>query len=277
MCCFLPFRFTLPFLCIALFVTNTIQAQSPVADMFCGLRNVSTRSGEVLDYKVFYTLAGMYVGAGQVSFSNTVEMYQRKPVYHVKGEGGTFPSYDWFYKVRDVYESFIDTTTLLPLKFVRQVNEGGTHIYSQVLFQSQLKKAVSLQGSYAVPDCIQDVLSAIYYARNIDFNQYKPGDKIPFSIFLDDQVFPIYLRFLGREILHTRYGDYHTIKFKPLLIEGTIFTGGEQMNVWVTDDNNRLPVLIETPILVGSIKVYLKSFRGLRNRTDGIIHTRNRD
>ncbi|MBK7764352.1 MAG: DUF3108 domain-containing protein [Bacteroidetes bacterium] len=238
----------------------------------CKIKNLSTRSGETLHYKVYYTLAGAYLGAGEATFSNTLSTYNHKPVYHVKGVGRTYKSYDWFYKVRDVYESYIDTTTMLPVKFVRNVHEGNTQIYSQVLFKQQEKKAVSTNGSFDVPACVQDVLSAIYYARNIDFSKYKAGDKIPFSIFIDDQVFPIYIRYVGKEKLHTKYGDYQTIKFKPLLIDGTIFTGGENMTVWVTDDLNKLPVLIETPILVGSIKVYLKRYEGLRNKTAGILN-----
>lgn len=154
---------------------------------------------------------------------------------------------------------------------MRNVHEGNTQIYSQVLFKQQEKKRFQ---PMVVLMCllVQDVLSAIYYARNIDFSKYKAGDKIPFSIFIDDQVFPIYIRYVGKEKLHTKYGDYQTIKFKPLLIDGTIFTGGENMTVWVTDDLNKLPVLIETPILVGSIKVYLKRYEGLRNKTAGILN-----
>jgi hypothetical protein len=119
---------------------------------------------------------------------------------------------------------------------------------------------------------VQDVLSAIYYARNINFSVYQPGDKIPFSIFLDDQVFDIFVRFIGKEKLVTKYGTYQTIKFKPLLIDGTIFKGGENMTVWVTDDENKIPVLVETPILIGSIKVYLTEYKNLKNKAVAILN-----
>jgi hypothetical protein len=114
---------------------------------------------------------------------------------------------------------------------------------------------------------VQDVLSYIYYARNINYNQYNVGDKIPFSLFLDDQVFNIFIRYLGKEKLTTRTGTYNTIKFKPLLIDGTIFKGGENMTVYVSDDENKVPLLIETPILVGSIKVYLTKTEHLKNKS----------
>jgi hypothetical protein len=130
---------------------------------------------------------------------------------------------------------------------------------------------VSQDGVYTIPDCTQDVLSAIYHARNIDFDRYKPGDKIPLTLFLENQVYPVYIRYLGREKIKTRTGTFNTIKFKPLLIEGTIFKGGEKMEVWVSDDDNRIPVMINTPILVGSIRVLLKSYRNLKHPGSGIL------
>jgi hypothetical protein len=118
---------------------------------------------------------------------------------------------------------------------------------------------------YKVPECVQDVLSAIYYARNINYARYKRGDKIPFNMFLDGEVHNLYVRYLGTEEIKTRYGTFRAIKFSPLLIKGTIFEGGEKMIVWVTNDANRIPVRIESPIVVGSIKVDMMSYRGLRH------------
>lgn len=238
---------------------------------FCGIKNQSTKIGEELHYKVFYTLIGAYIGAGEASFTNQLETYNGKPVYHVQGSGHSYKSYDWFYKVRDLYESLIDTASMLPLKFTRNVNERNTHIYNQVLFNHQSKKAVSTNGVFSIPDCVQDVLSAIYHARNIDYSKYKTGDKIPFNLFIDDKSYPIFIRYLGKQMLRTKYGTFNTVQFKPLLIEGTIFKGGEDMTVWVTDDLNKIPVMVETPLLIGRIKVYLSSYKSLRNKPQGII------
>lgn len=228
-------------------------------------------TAEVLTYTVYYTWQGAYFGAGEANFSTKLSTLNQIPVWHVIGEGHTYPSYDWFFKVRDVYESDIDTATGLPLKFVRRVQEGSNRIFNQVLFNHETHRAVSQDGVYTIPDCTQDVLSAIYHARNIDFDRYKPGDKIPLTLFLENQVYPVYIRYLGREKIKTRTGTFNTIKFKPLLIEGTIFKGGEKMEVWVSDDDNRIPVMINTPILVGSIRVLLKSYRNLKHPGSGIL------
>ena len=116
-----------------------------------------------------------------------------KAVYHVVGLGNSNSSYDWIFKVRDRYETYFDTATLQPYKFIRNVDEGGYKTIENVNFNQEANTAVSLNGTYKVPGCIQDVMSAIYYARNIDFNQYKPDDKIPFDMFLDNEIYHLYI------------------------------------------------------------------------------------
>lgn len=256
-------------LAVSLYTMITLPATAQ--SDFCGIKNISFQEGEKLFFKVYYNMGRIWVGAGDASFAVTSEMYNNRRVYHVVGDGKTMKSYEWFYKVRDVYETYIDMETMLPVKFVRNVNEGGFKIYNNVSFNQSIGQAVSTNGIYTVPKCVQDVLSAIYYARNIDYNRYQPGAKIPFSMFLDDQVYNLYIRYVGKERIETRYGTFNAIKITPLLIEGTIFKGGEKMAVWVTDDNNHLPVRVDSPILVGSIKVDLIGYDKLRNPLTGLV------
>src|SRR2546423_8139807 len=229
-------------------------------DEFCGIRNTSFQAGESITFKVYYTLAGVYVAAGEASFVVNLEKLITKPVYHIVGEGKTYSFYDNFFKVRDKYESYIDTATLQPLKFIRNVYEGGYKKYENVTFNQTANTAVTNDGVFKVPTCVQDVVSSIYYARNIDFDQYKPGDKIPFTMFLDNETYNLYIRYLGKETIKTKYGKFKAIKFKQLLIKGTIFEGGEKMVVWVSDDQNHIPVRIESPISVGNIKVDMMGY-----------------
>jgi len=238
---------------------------------FCGLRNISFIEGERLYFKVYYNMGRIWVGAGEATFNVTGEDMNGRRVYHIIGDGKTMKSYEWFYKVRDRYESYIDAGTLLPVRFIRNVNEGGFKIYNNVTFNQNIGQAVTTNGIFNVPKCVQDVLSAIYYARNIDYNKYQPGAKIPFTMFLDDKVYNLYIRYLGKEQIQTRYGTFNTIKITPLLIEGTIFKGGEKMAVWVTDDNNHLPVRVDSPILVGSVKVDLMGYENLRNALTSLV------
>jgi Protein of unknown function (DUF3108) len=245
-------------------LTAVLSKQLNAGDDFCGLRNASFKATESLTFKVFYTLAGVYVGAGEATFNIGVERYNNKPVYHIIGDGKTYPFYDKFFKVRDRYESFIDTANLQPVKFIRNIYEGGYKKFEDVTFNQVSNTAITKDGVFKVPNCVQDVLSSIYYARNIDFNKYKPGDKIPFSMFLDNEVYNLYIRYLGKEKIKTKYGKFNAIKFKPLLIKGTIFEGGEKMEVWVSDDANHIPLRVESPISVGSVKVDMMGYKNLR-------------
>jgi hypothetical protein len=255
---------------LLIFITFPLKAGND----FCDIRNTAFSTGESMTFKVFYTVAGVYVGAGEAIFNTSLENLNGKPVYHIVGDGRTYSFYDNFFKVRDKYESFIDTTTLQPYKFIRNVYEGGYKKYENVTFNKNTNTAITNEGVFKVPACVQDVLSAIYYSRNIDFDKYKPGDKIPFTLFLDKELFGMYIRYMGKETIKTRYGKFKAIKFKPLLIKGTIFEGGEKMTVWVSDDKNKIPVRVESPISVGSIKVDMMDYKNLRHPLSSLISVR---
>lgn len=243
-------------------------------DDFCGIRNNAFQEGESVSFNVFYSVIGLYVNAGTANFSVGLEKFGHKPVYHVTGVGTSNSSYDWIFKVRDKYETFIDTSTMQPLKFLRNVEEGGYKINENVTFNKEQNIAVTTKGVFKVPACVQDVLSSIYYARNIDFSKYKVDDRIPFTMFLDNEVYNLYIKYLGKEEIKTKYGKFRAIKFKPLLVKGTIFSGGEKMTVWVTDDANHVPLRIESPIVIGSIKVDMMGYKNLRYPMSSLISFR---
>lgn len=243
-------------------------------DDTCSLPNTAFQVSESLTYRVYYTLAGVYIAAGEATLTCATDNVNGRPVYHVTAEGKTYSFYDNFFKVRDKYETFIDTATLQPLKFIRNVNEGTYKKYENVSFNKITHTAITNSGVFKTPDCIQDVVSAVYYMRNIDFNNRKPGDKIPFSMFLDNQVYDLYIRYIGKEVIKTKYGKFHAIKFKPLLIKGNIFQGGEKMNIWVSDDSNHIPLRVESPISVGSVKVDMMDFKNRRTPLSSMISLR---
>jgi hypothetical protein len=262
------------FLLIIFFLIGGVTKEAQEETEFCGIRNHSWQSGELINYHVYYTLAGIYVYGGEANFTVNLEQYNNKPVYHLIGQGQTNSFFDGLFKVRDKYESYIDTASLQPYRFVRNIQEGDFKKFENVTFNTATNIAVSQGGTFKVPNCVQDVLSSIYYSRNINFDKYKVGDKIPFSMFIDDKVYNLYIRYLGKEVMKTRYGKFKAIKFKPLLIEGTIFQGGEKMVVWVTDDPNRIPIRIESPISVGSVKIDMMGYRSTRHKLTSLISRR---
>ncbi|MFT3827470.1 MAG: DUF3108 domain-containing protein [Chitinophagaceae bacterium] len=233
--------------------------------------NRAFHAGETVSYTVYYTLAGVYVNAGTAIFTTQLTQLQNKPVFHLKGEGNSNSKYDWIFKVRDKYESFVDTANLQPLQFVRNIQEGSYKKYENVSFNHTTGTAVTNDGVYKVPHGVQDVISMVYSMRNTDFDSYKIGDTIPFSMFLDNEVYHLYIRYTGKESVKTKYGKFKALKLKPLLLKGALFQGGEEMDVWVSDDANHIPLRIQTPISVGKIKVDMMYHRNLRHPLSSFV------
>lgn len=234
-------------------------------------RNTSFQEGEKLTFRVYYNMGFIWINSGNAEFTTSLEQVNNRKVYHIKGVGRTASSFEYFYKVFDTYESFIDKETMLPMRFIRNVSEGSTKFVNDVIFNHSRDQAISNNKAYTIPDNTQDVLSAMYFARNINYNAYKPGDKISFNMFLDNQVYNLYIKYLGKEKITTKTGTYNAIKIVPLLIAGTIFKDGEKMTIWLSDDANHLPVRVESPILVGSVKIDLIDYQNLRNPFSGLI------
>lgn len=256
---------------LALFLLFAVGTPARAQKDFCFSKNISFNAGERLTFQVYYNMGFIWINAGNAVFSATrTEINGRKALY-LAGDGRTDKSYDWFYKVRDLYESYIDEETLLPLRFIRNVNEGGMKYKHDAIFHRGKKEVVNNGKTYPITPCTQDVLSAVYFARNIDYSLYKPGDRIPFEMFLDDKVYPLYIKYLGKERIETRRGVFNAIKIVPLLIEGTMFKGGEGMAVWVSDDKNHLPLRVSSPIIVGTIKADLMEYQNLRNPFDALV------
>jgi hypothetical protein len=258
------------YLFVCFFLVHPLRA----GDDFCGIRNMEFVGGEEIKYNLYYSVIGLYLNAGTAKFSVAQEKINETPSYHVTCIGTSNSSYDWIFKVRDRYESYFDTIHLQPIKFVRHIEEGTYKKQENILFNQKLNTASGAEGVFKIPNCVQDVVSSIYYLRNIDFNKYKVDERIPFNLFLDNQVYNVYIKYLGKERIKTQYGTFNAIKFKPLLLKGTIFEGGEKMTIWVTDDLNHLPVRIESAIIVGSVKADMMSFKNLRYPLSSLVKAR---
>ncbi len=238
----------------------------------CYMQNNSFEVGESITYKLYYNWNFVWISAGEVTFSvnETVE-----GEYHLKAVGKTYKSYDWFFKVRDYYDCYVDKNSLLPSISTRNVSEGKYKLYDKVIFDQDNHIATSLRGrsedktvtrEFDVKECMHDILSVVYYTRNLDFDSFESGQEFPVKIFMDKEVWPLNVKYKGKEqdVKVKGSGRYNTYKFSPELISGDVFSEGTEMNVWVSDDNNRIPLLIESPVSVGSVKAVLKSHEGLK-------------
>lgn len=229
------------------------------------LVNRAFKHGEQLKYKVYYTASVLYVPAGEVQFDASLENYNSKTCWHFKGSGRTYKSYDWFFKVKDLYESYVDTETMLPIKFLRDVHEGSYKLYHNVTFMQEKKLAISTKGVFKVPAGIQDIMSAVFSIRNVDCSKLTIGQKVPFNVFIDDEISPIYIKYVGKEKIKTKVGTVNCMKFIPYLIKGSLFKGGEGMKIWITDDANKIPIRIESEVSVGYVRADLFEMTNIRN------------
>ena len=265
-----------------IFILFTLLGFSKVFAQNCTLKNTSFLFNERVDYTIYYHLAGVWVSAGDVYFKVDSTSIKNKPYYHLNSYGTTKKKYDWVYKVRDHYEVYMNVETMQPIRFKREVNEGSTHIKEDYIFNYNKQKAITLRqmdqdepfvkDTVPLKGCSYDVMSMIYVARNLDYSNLKKGDRIPISLFLDNKANDSYIEYLGIETLKIKdLGEFRCIVFTPLLIEGTIFNSGDGMTVYVTDDKNRVPLLIETPILVGSIRARVNKMTGLRYPIDSMV------
>lgn len=256
-------------------------ASLSIAQKDCPVNNNTFKAGEKFEYKIYYSWGAIWMAAGEASFSSELTELNNKKVYHFVGLGATYPKYDWFFKVRDRYESYADTFSLKPLRFKREAHEGGSYTFDDYVFDWKKKKVYTAEkrnrkttkvDSVNITSCTNDVMTAIFYARCLDFSAYKPNDTISITFVLDGKVYPSYIRYLGKETIKTDLlGTVRCIKFRPKLIEGTLFKGGEGMTVWVTDDDNRMPVYVVTPIIVGTVRVHISGYSGLRNKMDCLV------
>jgi hypothetical protein len=238
----------------------------------CSVQNTSFMGGEYAAYNIYYTLAGMYFEAGTVNFTCRSEQLGTIPVYHITAVGRTIPFYDHLYKVRDKYETYIDTGSLLSYQFSRSVLEANVKKYENIRFKREIQTAITDSGVYKVPACVLDVLGAVYYVRNLSAENLHPGDKVDFQLFLENQLFKSYVRYMGKEIINTKYGKFHAIKIKPYLIRGSMFETGEKMTVWVSDDPNHIPLRIQASIRIGSVKADLMEYNNLRWPLSSLIN-----
>lgn len=221
--------------------------------------------GEQVEYDAYYNLSFLWVKAGVAKFS--VKSIDNSNQILLEATATTLPQYDWIFKVRDTFTSTIDSRTILPYNFRRSTSEGGYWVKNKFNFDYSVNKVNCFlsnkdrQQNIDIPIvfCLRDVLSAVYYCRTIDYSYYQIGEKIPMSLVIEGCAYPVYLRFLGYENLTLKNGkSYNTIKFSVKLVEGTIFSGGENLYVYVSNDKRRVPVYVEGKILVGSVKAIIK-------------------
>ena len=228
------------------------------------------KPGEWLKFRIHYGL----LNASYATLHLTSETLDNVPVYHVVGKGKTTGFASIFFKVDDTYESYFGREHGKPYKFVRKINEGGYTKDLEIEFNYEKDKAVLIDNKngtkqdFTIHDEIQDLISASYFLRsNYNHEEFEVGDSIDLDmLFDDDGVFKFQLKYLGKEILRTKYGKVECLKFRPLVQSGRVFKEKESLTLWVSNDWNKIPIRIKADLAVGSLKADLDGYNGLKNQ-----------
>jgi hypothetical protein len=207
----------------------------------------------------------MDAGEAILEVKSTSKKGANRSLYHVKGTGRTLGGFNAFYKVNDVYESYIDQKSIMPWYFVRDVNEGGYKINQKYTFKQNYSKVNNGKKDFKVPMGVQDMISAFYKARTLNFDGMKKGKTFSMKCFMDDETHDLKIKYVGDEEIKIRKGKFKCHKFQPVVQKGRYFESEEDVQFWITADKNRIPVLVKAKIPVGTVKLHLVEWNGLKN------------
>ena len=240
--------------------------------------------GEQLFYRVSYK-AKMFpnteVGAVEVKTSE-VQLDDRK-FYKVEGIGRTLPTYRWFFNLEDVYTVWIDTASLRPVRFESDIREGdytfrSDYVYdwegSEIRTRWQSRQRPEQHKTMPLEENSMDPISLFFTLRAADAASFREGEPATLQMVLEDTIRHLRYRYLGRETKKIRnMGKFRTLKFDCQLgsSQGYSFTDGSVFTIWISDDENKIPLYIESPVKIGSINAYISGYKGLKYPLSSLI------
>ncbi|WP_205501787.1 DUF3108 domain-containing protein [Rufibacter psychrotolerans] len=235
------------------------------------VKNDSFGPGEVLQYKVHYGIIN--AGEATIHVSPNLQRINNRPCYQATVSGKTTGSFDFFHRIRDTWSSYIDTSSMLPLRFYRNIEEGRYRRKETTDFNHQTNTVVVNDSRdekknqvFKVPDNAQDMVSGFYYLRTLDLDRYKPGQSIRMQGFLGDEVFDMTVTYKGVTTVETKAGKIRAHRLTPRMPKNKLFSGEDAISVYFSDDVNKIPVMFQAEMFVGSVKVDLYKYSGLKGR-----------
>ena len=248
--------FSIIFIFYTLFAVNSYAQDVE----FRELENKSFAAGEKLIYSVRYGF--IPAGTAEISVDASREMFGRE-ILHTKLLVKSLESFDWIYSVRTTYESYIDKLGLFPWRFALHIRESKFKADFSAFFDQRRGKAITSEGKYDIPLYAQDVVSAFYYARTLDYSGMEKGDKITLVNFYNDSVHNLDVIYLGKETVSVESGTFDCIVVEPLVTEGGFFKSEGNIMLFMTDDDLKIPVQVKIKVIIGALTVELTDFEGL--------------
>jgi len=220
------------------------------------------KAGEQLSYKLKY---GFFTAAeAELRVEESEKKFDGHPAFHIIADGKTAGTFDVFYKTRNRYETYIDQTTLLPYFYTENRHEASYKHTDNVTFNHQDDKITAAKGVYPFKGKVFDFLSAYYFSRSIDVSKIRIGDKFDLKYFLEDGVHTLSITYVGKEKVNCGLGNFNCLKFNPTIIPGRVFRKDSKLYLWITDDDNRIPVKAHVELIVGSVTMDLTGAKNLK-------------
>jgi hypothetical protein len=224
------------------------------------VQNGAFRAGERLVFDVSYG----FITAGEAVIQiPRIEKVNDRDTYRVEFLVNSLPSFSWIYKVEDRYLTFIDTVSLLPHRFEQHIREGSYRRDFVADFDRDRRLALTTEGEFPIPPDVHDIFSAFFYARTIDYSGMGVGDSILLYNYYRDKYYELMIRVLGRQELEVEAGTFLTIVVEPIVKEGGLFKSEGRIVIWLTDDELKIPVRVNTKVVIGSIDSELREYSGL--------------
>lgn len=230
--------------------------------------------GEILVFRAMYNsfLTGdVTAGEANLQVRSRPAIIDGQECYHVVGEAYTRGVFNLFFKVENRYDSYIHKESLAPLRFSRDIREGRYRRKDNVVFDQGKRTAASERDTITTTPWVQDIISAFYFARTFDMSSVEPGDAFEVDFYLSDSVYVSRILYEGREQIRTRLGTFNTLKFKPQVQEGMVFSQPYPMTLWISDDKNKIPIRVESGLVVGTARLDLVTFGGLRHDLSSFV------
>ncbi len=237
-------------------------------------QNTAFTYGEELQFEVSY--GWLVLADAKLQVARRPHDQDQRPHYKIDVFGKTKGAAKIFGKVNDNWGTYMDVNSLLPSISYRHIEEGNYRKNERVLFDQVKGKArmelydrdnktLKQVKEYELPSQVQDLVSGFYFLRSMDLKNLSPGESILIKGFFDKEFYNIKLIYEGTEVLETELGMKDTYIFSPQLPENKLFRGDHPVKVWVTKDQNKIPVKIKANMFLGSLNLDIKSAKGLRN------------
>jgi hypothetical protein len=232
-------------------------------DDFRKIDNKAFKVGEKLTFDVNY---GFVTAGIAVMHVQKLKRISGRDSYYITFDVNNVPSFDWLYRVRDKYETYLDVEGLFPWRFEQHIREGNFKRDFAAFFDHRKGKAKTSNGEFDIPLYVNDILSAFYITRTYDYSNMKVNDRIHLQNFYKDKVYDLDVKYLGKETIEVPAGKFDCIIVEPLVQEGGLFKSEGSIVIWLSDDNLKVPVRVKTKVVIGHIDGELTKYEGLAGK-----------